>query len=576
MKRIKKLVSLLLALVMVFAMSATAFAAELNGDPQPPATEEGGNGDNTSTDGNQGDVTASQPTISSGTYNIYQVFTGDYSEGILSNVKWGQNGTGTTGEKVDTAILEELEAVYKDTDNADNNFEIDDVAQLNVIKKYADLTSPIQTGTATSYTGLDAGYYLVGGTVTYSNGQTAETLYVVRVIDGTLTFAPKVGVPTVDKKIVDDGKVDTNEASIGDVVNYEITGTMPSNIDVYGTYTYLFTDTLSKGLTFNDDIKVEVDGVDVTQYFYKDATDRDATAGTTITVGIQDIKALSNLDGITITAASQVVVTYTATLNTDAVIAGDGNPNDVLLNYSNNPNNSGEGTTTPPPENPGEPTHPDGVTPKKEVVTYTTELAILKTDEAGAILEGAEFTLTGNGVKVSLVETEEFVEAADGAYWKLVNGSYTTVAPVTDSGDTNNEADYDLAAGKFNLVRTITTASDPTQAVATIDSDGRVTFTGLGKGTYTISETKTPAGYNTIDDITFTVDFDPTTKTFFTDNSDISLGANNTLETTIINQKGSLLPSTGGIGTTIFYVVGGILVIGAGILLVTKKRMNSR
>lgn len=572
MKRIKKLASLLLALVMVFAMSATAFAAELSDDLQPPATEETGG---STADDNQDDVSTSQITISSGTYNIYQVFTGDYSEGILSNVKWGQNGTGTVGEKVDSAILEELEAVYKEADNAENNFEIDDVAQLNVIKKYANLTNPIQSGNETTYTGLAAGYYLVGGTVTYSNGQTAETLYVVRVIDGTLTFAPKVGVPTVDKKIVeDDERVDTNEASIGDVINYEITGTMPSNIDVYGTYTYLFTDTLSKGLTFNNDIKVEVDGVDVTDYFYKDATERNTTTGTTITVGIQDIKALKNISGgPTITAASQVIVTYSATLNTDAVIAGDGNPNDVLLNYSNNPNNSGEGTTTPPPENPEEPTHPAGVTPKKEVVTYTTELAILKTDETGAILEGAEFTLTGNGVKVSLVKEERFESAENGAYWKLKNGSYTTIAPVTEPGDTNNEEDYDLEAGKFNLVRTIVTATDPTQAVATIDADGRVTFTGLGKGTYTISETKTPAGYNTIEDITFTVDFNPATKTFSADN--VSLGVNNTLETTIVNQKGSLLPSTGGIGTTIFYVVGGVLVIGAGILLVTKRRMNA-
>lgn len=119
----------------------------------------------------------------------------------------------------------------------------------------------------------------------------------------------------------------------------------------------------------------------------------------------------------------------------------------------------------------------------------------------------------------------------------------------------------------------VPTDGDRTTAVAIIDDDGRITFTGLGAGKYTISESNTPAGYNTIADIVFTVSFDPDTKTFSADN-DISLGANNTLETTIVNKKGSLLPSTGGIGTTIFYIVGAILVIGAGVILVAKKRMS--
>ncbi len=550
MKQIKKIVSIMLSLAMVFAMSATAFASETDPSPAAPLT-----------------------TSVTHTYEIYQIFTGDYADGVLSNIKWGENGTGTKDEKVSDTILKELEKI--------NSESASDTEKLAVINNYADLEgTPVANGHETTYSGLTPGYYLVKDQDESLNGTNETyTLYVVQVVNNTLEFTPKGDVPETDKKIVEgDNKVSTNEASIGDEVNYEITGTMPSNIADYKTYYYMFTDTLSKGLTYKENsIKVTVNDVDVTKYFCKGVGDYNETTGTTIEVGILDLKALSLLTNPAvgeITKDTKVVLTYTATLNENAVIAGEGNPNDVKLSYSNDPNNSGDGSTTPP-ENPNkpEPNHPTGETPKDEVVTYTTELAILKTNEEGAILQGAEFTITGNGVKVSLVTTETFESDENGAYWKLRNGSYTTIAPVTADDESNNEADYDLEAGKFTLVRTITTAQDPTKAVATIDADGRVTFTGLGAGTYTIEETKTPAGYNTIEPITFTVTFDATSKTFSADK--VSLGVNNTLETTIVNKKGSLLPSTGGIGTTIFYIIGGILVVGAAILLITKKRMSS-
>ena len=111
--------------------------------------------------------------------------------------------------------------------------------------------------------------------------------------------------------------------------------------------------------------------------------------------------------------------------------------------------------------------------------------------------------------------------------------------------------------------------------MGTVQADGTVTFKGLGAGEYTITETKTLPGYNTIDPITFTLTFDAGTKTFKSDNKNVTVGEDNTLDTSIVNQKGSLLPSTGGIGTTIFYVVGGILVLAAVVLLVTKKRMSA-
>lgn len=543
MKKMRKLASILLALVMALGMTSTVFAAD-----------------------------------TTHTYEIYQIFTGDYSDGVLSNVKWGQNGTGTKGEAVPDTILKELEAVTSSTS---------DTAKLAVINKYVDLESDaFQSGNKTKYENLPNGYYLVKdqddtqGEEKGTNGY--YTLYVVQVVNGTLEFTPKGDVPEVEKKIVEgNNKVDVNEASIGEEVNYEITGTLPTNFDDYNTYYYVFTDTLSKGLTYNGDVKVTVGGVDVTNYFYTNATAYSETDGTTITVGIQDIKALKLLDGVTVTKDSKIVITYSATLNEEAVIAGEGNPNDVKLDYSNDPNNSGEGTTTLPPENPGkpEPTHPTGNTPKDEVVTYTTELTILKNDEDGNVLTGAEFTLTGDGVKVVLVTTEKFTEDATGEYWKLKNGTYTTTAPTIADDETDNSAEYESTTTKYKKETQIVAkgaGKEETNVVGTVGDNGLVTFTGLGTGTYTITETKTPAGYNTIAPVTFKLTFNAVTKTFVSDNTKVVVGGDNKLDTTIVNKKGATLPSTGGMGTTLFYVIGAILVIGAGILLITKRRMSSR
>lgn len=551
MKRIKRIAAVMMAAIMALAMSITAFATEVSSEG------------------------ASTPT-GTHTYEIYQIFTGDYADGVLSNIKWGANGTGTVGEKVDNKTLEDLEAV-KDNKS--------DTAKLAIISKYANLeSSPVQTGSETTYTGLTPGYYLVKDQDGSLSGENeAYTLYVVQVVNDTLTFNPKSDIPTTDKKIVEgNDKASTNEASIGDEVNYEITGTMPERIDDYKTYYYMFTDTLSKGLTYKENsIKVTVNGVDVTNYFYKGVGTYNETTGTTIEVGILDLKALSLLTNPTvgkITKDTEVILTYTATLNENAVIAGDGNPNDVKLSYSNDPNNSGDGSTTPP-ENPDKPVpeHPTGETPKVEVVTYTTELTILKTDEDNKFLPGVEFTLTGNGVNIVLVTEETFTEAADGTYWKLKDGTYTTTAPTVADDETDNSADYADVNTKYTKTTNVVAKGNgqtETKVVGTVQADGTVTFKGLGAGEYTITETKTLPGYNTIDPITFTLTFDAKTKTFASNNDKVTVGSDNMLDTSIVNQKGSLLPSTGGIGTTIFYIVGAILVIGAGVILVAKKRMG--
>ncbi len=558
MKKFKKLISVMLTVVMALAMSMTAFASE-PGDASSDSS------------------TAPSPATVTHTYEIYQIFTGDYANGVLSNIKWGQNGTGTKDEKVGKTTLDALEAV---TNNPS------DTAQLAVIQQYANLESePIATGSGTEYTGLTSGYYLVKDQDGSLTGANAYTLYVVQVVDNTLTFTPKGNVPNPDKKILEGtDKVPTNEASIGDEVNYEIIGTMPSIIDDYKTYFYKFTDTLSKGLTYKENsIKVTVNDVDVTNYFYKGVGTYNETTGTAIEVSILDVKALSLLTNPAvgaITKDTKVVLTYTATLNENAVIAGEGNSNNVKLTYSNNPNNSGNGSTTPP-ENPNKPTptHPTGESPEVKVVTYTTELTILKTNKDGAFLPGVEFTLTGNGVNIVLVTEETFTAAADGEYWKLKGGTYTTTAPTVADDETDNTADYESITTKYTKTTSVVAKGNgdtKTDVVGTVLEDGTVTFKGLGAGEYTITETKTLPGYNTIDPITFTLTFAATgTQMFTSNNPKVTVGKDNMLDASIVNNKGSLLPSTGGIGTTIFYIIGGILVIGAGIILVVKRRMSN-
>lgn len=540
MKHVKRLASVLLAMVMVLAMGVTAFATAPEGD----------GGDSSSDDGKK-EVTH--------TYEIYQIFTGDYSEdkgeGVLSNIKWGTNGTGEEGEKVDQEVLDALEAVKDATS---------DTEKLEVINKYANLSgTPIDKGSGTKYTGLKPGYYLVKDKDGSLNGtEEAYTLYVVQVVNNTLEFKPKSGVPEVDKKIKEgDESVKANAASIGDEVNYEITGTLPSNYDAYTTYYYKFSDTLSKGLTYMENsLVITIDGkprdINALGGVLKITKPEQEPGETTIEVTIPNLKTMTGL-----TKDSKIVVTYTAVLNEYAVSEPDGNTNKVKVEYSNDPNKSSGGSDDP-----------KGVTPEEKVTTLTTELEITKRAEKidGEFLPGVEFTLTGEGVKIVLVTTEKFVEDPEGTYYKLKDGTYTETEP----GDNTDQ--YVDTSKKYKMETELVAKGEGKEdknIVGTVGQDGKVAFTGLGAGEYTLEETKTPAGYNTIDKIKFTIKFDAADQSFSVESANTGIDVNgNKITTTIVNTSGSLLPSTGGIGTTIFYIVGGVLVVGAAILLIAKKR----
>ena len=579
----KKIISLALALLMIFSLVSTAFAAE--GDPVITVPDDGHS------------------------YEIYQIFTATLVEKdgntVLTDVKWGANGTGTVNASVDQDVLDALDAVKDSTDNKEKLAVITDYVNLSTTP-VATLGKPAEGQEKALTTTVAPGYYLIkdkDGSVT---GNDSYTTYIVEVVD-SVTIKRKAGVPEVDKKIVEgNDKVTENEVSIGDTVNYEFTGTLPSNIADYSTYFYKFEDTLSQGLTITEplDVVVKVDGVDLTEYFYMNA-EKNEDGTTTLIVGIQDLLALENTEKFAdknITAASTVVVTYSAVLNENAVVGTEGNLNEVQLEFDSNPNDNGAGSTTPPPENPEEEpktTDPTGKTPKSEVWTYTTEVVIKKVDQDGKILTGAEFTIEGDGVNIVVTTGEVYVPyeatetpAADNCYWLLKDGTYTAQDPngkITVDGeevavDTSVYADTTTKYHK-EVQASIDSNLEHVEVKAFVNAQGLVTFTGLGAGTYTITESVVPEGYNSVAPFTVTIAWNASTAdeedctwsyTWSNDpNKDSETNKNNTNTVVIMNQAGVELPETGGMGTTMIYIVGGILFAAALVLLVTKKRMAS-
>lgn len=600
MKSMKKILAMALAVVMIMSLATTVFA---NGT-------EGGT------------------TTYNYQYEIFQIFTGKFEENVLTDVKWGEDAKlpagVSVGDAVSSEVLKELEGIEQVAT---------DETKLTTILKYADLSKTKtvmgSNDNPASFTLAKDGYYLVRDKADSQSGENGYyTTYVVQVVDNTLSITRKGTVPRVDKYILDSTQVKENEASIGEDVNYEIVGSLPSNIADYDTYYYVFTDILSKGLTLKDmddatdgiqnNIKVYIQNgdvtVDVTDYFYRNAAANSENKGTDITVGIKDLIALKLVEDFddategnqsvnSITAATKVVVTYTAVLNADAVVGNNGNPNTVFLRYSNDPNNDGtpasgsnkpsENPEEPKPEEttPGEPstttTIPTGVTPKDTVWTYTTELTINKVDAEGNALTGAKFQLTGDSVKKVVITTYKYEADTDGTYYKLKTGAYTTDAP-----NNNNTDMYESTTVKYkqNAERTSVEVSDSVNVISVVGADGKLKFTGLGAGTYTITELEAPAGYNKLETpievtITWAAPTGNSNECTWTYSGTDYTDANNNKQhdegepylptVTVINQKGSTLPSTGGIGTTLFYVFGGIMVLAAVVLLITKKRMAS-
>lgn len=449
------------------------------------------------------------------TYEAYQIFTGDLStntkgEKVLSNVQWG-TGVTYTGSESAADVAKAL---------GDGSMTI---AQL---EEKLTLTTPVKTVTSskgsTVIDGLAAGYYLVKDqNGTQAGKSDAYTKFIVQVV-GDTDVKIKSDVPTVEKKVKDtnDSKAnsttdwqDSADYDIGDDVPYQITGTMPSNIADYTTYKYVFTDTMSKGLTYTaNTAKITIGTTDVTQYFTESSKEGENGAKV-VTWTCNDLK---KIEGVTLDKDTKVIVNYTAKLNENAVLGSAGNPNTVNLTYSNNPNKGGEGET--------------GKTPDDKNIVFTYKTVVNKVDQEGKSLKGAAFKLEKKVKK-------------DGA------------------------TEYE-----YKEIKSFTAGEDTT-----------FTFTGLDDGDYRLTETTTPAGYNTIAPIEFTIsathDEASDNPTLLTLTGDKTSGEatftakkdDGSLTTDVVNKKGSTLPSTGGMGTTVLYVAGAAIVVAAGIGLAIRR-----
>ncbi|MCH4083307.1 MAG: isopeptide-forming domain-containing fimbrial protein [Olsenella sp.] len=491
-KMLKGLVAVFAAAAMALTLAPTAFAAETT-----PTTYK---------------LTLNNTTTGH-TYEAYQIFTGDLStntkgeksEKVLSNVKWG-TGVTYTGTESAAEVAEKLAAGTMTIAQLEDNLT---------------LTTPVKTVESvkgdTVINDLAAGYYLVKDKDgSQKDTSDAYTKFIVQVVGDTEADI-KSDVPTVEKKVKDtndttgetSGWQDSADADINDDVQYQITGTMPNNIADYTTYKYIFTDTMSKGLTYTaKNAKITIGDTDVTKYFTEHVGEKNADGGTTVTWTCDNLKGIK---GVTLTADTKVVVTYSAQLNKDAVIGAAGNPNTVNLTYSNNPNKGGEGET--------------GKTPDDKNIVFTYKTVVNKVDQEGNSLKGAAFKLEK----------------------KQSDGTYTLVNSFT--------------------------AGDATT----------FTFTGLDDGDYKLTETTTPAGYNTIDPIEFTISAthdeasdNPTLLTLTGDKTsgEAKFAADKdagSLTTDVVNKKGSTLPSTGGMGTTVLYVAGAAIVVAAGIGLAIRR-----
>lgn len=462
-------------------------------------------------------------------YEIYQIFTGDLHEGTLSNLKWGKNGKETEGTAVAADVVTALTGVTGKSFN-----EI-----LAVVEPYANLNStPIATVTNGATYEAVAGYYLIKDKDNSVTGTDSYTLYIVKVV-GNVTIDPKSDVPSFEKKIKDTndtegtttGWQDSADYDIGDNVPFKLEGTVAANYAQYKQYYFAFHDNEEEGLSFNkDSVRVYVDNTEITEGYT--VVDNPAD-GCTFEVVFNDLMAAAEEYNFTVGGGSKIRVEYTSKLNEKAKIGKEGNVNSASLEFSNNPNQEQGGT-------------PDtGNTPWDNVIVFTYKVVVNKIDSSKKPLAGAAFELS-----------------------KKVNDEYTRVALVNATQNTE---------GKYTLSNETVTKFE---------------WKGLDDGDYMMTEVITPAGYNTIAPIKFTVNADHTITwegenrntilTSLTGNAatgDITFTANDDkteLATNVVNNKGSELPTTGGMGTTIFYVVGSILVLGAAILLITKKRMSAR
>lgn len=533
-KTIKKLLAALLAVAMVCAMAIPAFAENSGGDVD-----------------------------SHHTYSAFQIFKGDVEgnnikDFKISNAKWGESITKpdeflaqltadpTIGGEFKTNFTpQEAVAVISQWHDSDNY----SIAFARFVCHYlysndANPTYVVRAGSnALTIPEAKAGYYLFVDTTDFSKDDSYHSYnsFLLMVTKGNwnVPITPKAEKPTVEKKVYDNpdgtstgGFGSSADHAINEKFQFQLTATLPDSTnrayDYYDKYSVIFHDTLSDGITYDkddelDSVVIKSNGntyniTDSSKYTI-DTTDLESQNSFVVNI---DVKACAKDAGFDLNDGATITVTYTAHLNDKAYVNTAGgstsNINKVYLTYSNNPKDESS----------------IGKTPESEVCVYTYQLNNTKyhdDDNPNNVLAGAGFRLY----------SDEACHDEDEIKLKM-----------------NDDGTYS---------RDFSTEGKGVEMIS--GQDGQFNVKGLDAGTYYLKETKTPDGYGACANKEIVISATH-------DVNHVDLSGN--LSTTIINKKagGITLPSTGGIGTTIFYVVGGGLMVAAIVLLVTKKRMENK
>ncbi len=571
----KKAIAIIVCLVMLLSIGTTVFAA-----------------DSTHT------LTINNPTKGHN-YEAYQIFSGTLENisgtdtQVLTNIEWGSAIVGD-GYDNSSALLKDIQAAAKDAEDgspmkkllgvkdaatlaeamADNittdSETLDALAAIFAKHIVAgkntgtqDYTENVVTDadgktTDKSYytiSGLTPGYYLVKDQDNSLAGEyDSYTKFILRVIKDE-TVSPKSSIPSVDKTINDtiDGTFGEHEDfDINDTAYYKWTGKLPSNLKDYETYYYKFYDTLPTGIEYVQFEQIYLEGHDgnVVHSFYDAKTSTQMPAGINATINGKNVELeFEDLWTLypSILPTHKIIVKYSARVTRDALIA-EPMTNSVYVEFSNDPNAEGDGSK--------------GKTPEDVAHAFTFQINVDKydADNKDKKLEGAEFKLyyerTENDVIVKYyaqVITEEMI--AEGT---IINGT------AVDADD-------------LGVVYGWTTDEDAASVLDT-DSKGALSLRGLDEGIYYLKETKAPAGYNLME-TPVKIEIIPV----YTESGDeVSVTVNYKVDDKeqdsntvgVRNSSGSTLPVTGGIGTVMFYVLGTVLVLGAVVLLIVKKRMN--
>lgn len=487
-------------------------------------------------------------------FKAYQIFKADVldkdGKKVVSNVSWasdqaeaavlgvlkGESGSGISDASTAQEVADYLSKTIADT-TATTVVEKDNL--LNKIALAVEKAVP-PTGEAfdagAAFTATNKGYYLfmtdaasIGAKDNYADKKQTGTSPIFAVVGGSaVEVAEKTDIPTVEKKVMDDKSnsnwADKADSQMGQNVEYQLTGTVAKNVDTFDTYYYQFHDELSAGLTANQaSVEVKVDGAKIDPDKYAVSYDQE-NGNNLLTVTFDDLKS----SGATVMPNSKIVVTYTAKLDPakakKVVVGGEGNENTVKLIYSNNPGHDGKGESVP-----------------DTVRDYTYALKLVKEDSADSDvkLSGVKFTIQATGA-----------DEGTGIQYVQEDGSF---------GDTAYEF--------------------------TTDDKGEISVKGLDAGTYTVKETHTLDGYNTLSDFTFTITATGLDQNEGANALQVTTSKNGsdlvatpsfdsgTVTLTVQNKKGSGLPLTGLNGVTFTWIAGGaVLCIGVAHLIRSRKQ----